>query len=190
MITNRLIGIDPGTEYCGVTLVEYSMDGGVISISPRTINTNHVHLPYADDRVLLHGERYSRLKKLSHAFEKILGSFRPDTIACEAPFYHRLHPTAFAPLVETVFVLRNTSMEFDPGIPFLLYPPRLVKKTSAGDSYANKPAMKKAMQARKDVIDHIDTPIDSLSEHAIDSIAVAMTHLDILRKEHNHATGD
>lgn len=183
MFTSRLVSIDPGTKFCGVCMVEYDDEFNITYLSPRTIDTDKIHSPYADTRGSLHGERYGRLLKLSIAFERILRYFNPEAIACEAPFYHRLHPGAFAPLVETVFTLRNVSMDYDIDVPFLLYAPMMVKRIGAGNNSAKKDEVRAALSKNPQVMSAIDTSLESLSEHAIDAIAVAITHIQTIFKE-------
>lgn len=181
-MTQRLIAIDPGTEYCGITKVEYDEDCEVLSIDPITIRSDKVDLPESKLRAKMHGERYGRLMRLAHAFRNIMLDYNPNVVVCEMPFYHNLHPGAFAPLVECVFILRNVSMDINPEIPFVGYAPMIVKKVFAGKATAKKPDMKDALLSKSAIIKLLPTHPDQLSEHAIDSIAVAMTHLSVTRK--------
>lgn len=178
----RLIAIDPGTEYCGICKTEYDEDCEILSIEALTIRSDKVILPEAKIRAHVHGERYCRLMKLSHAFREIVLEYQPNVIVCEMPFYHNLHPGAFAPLVECVFTLRNVSMDINPEIPFIGYAPMVIKKIFAGRTNAKKPDMKEALLSKPSLIKLLPTHPDQLSEHAIDSIAVAISHLTTARK--------
>lgn len=181
----KLFGIDPGTEFCGVSIFEHVIKGDILSFTPLTINTNKIYLPEAQLREEYHGDRFVRIMKVTTAFKELLAFHNPNAIACESPFFHKLHPTAFAPLVELVFALRNTSMDYNPIIPFFLYPPRLVKRIFTGDSFAKKDQMKLALFSKQDLLSKTTTDLTKLSEHAIDAIGVGYTHIENLKKELN-----
>lgn len=181
----RLIGVDPGTEFCGICVIDHDTEGTIDSLLPLTLNSNKIYLPEANNREIHHGERFVRIMKITTAFKELLLYHNPNAVACEAPFFHQLHPTAFAPLVETVFALRNTVMDFNPQIPFFLYPPRLVKKVFAKDSFANKEQMRAALSNNQELMNKLPCSITSISEHAVDAIGVGYTHVENLKKELN-----
>lgn len=179
----RLISIDPGTEFCGICIIDHDIQGTIHSLTPLTINSNKIYLPEASSRELHHGDRFVRIMKITTAFKELLVHHQPNAIACESPFFHVLHPTAFAPLVEIVFALRNTGMDFNPLIPFFLYPPRLVKKVFAKDSFAKKDQMKTALLNNQELTSKITCPLTQISEHAIDAVGVGYTHIENLKRE-------
>lgn len=177
----KLLAIDPGTEFCGVSLIEHNTEGEIRSMESITLNSNRVRFPKSEEIENLYGDRYGRIYRIAHAFENILLTFNPHCVVCEAPFYHRLHPTAFAPLVELIQCLRDAVIKANIHAPFLMYPPILVKKTLSGNSFADKPAMKKALSEHPVLSKLID--IQKLSEHAIDASAVGYTHLKLIYKD-------
>lgn len=179
----KLIAIDPGSEYCGITKILVDDKYNIQMIEPITIKTNSIELEEADIRSKIHGKRYGRLAKLEYLFEEIVRSFSPNVIVCEMAFYHKLHPTAYGPLVETIFVLRNISMTINPSIPFIGYAPRMIKKMFTGKSNACKEEVREAVISNSELINLISDNIHKLSEHAIDSIAVGVAHLKVLKGE-------
>lgn len=180
----KILGIDPGTTDCGICLLECDSETlDIVSIDSRTILSDKIYLPYEEDLLLSHTERYIKIKKIQRAFKRVLEEFIPHHIACESPFYHRLHPGAYAPLVEILFTLRDACVDFNKLLPFYLYEPTLIKKTMTGKAFADKDMMRFALETNESITTFLKQDVNNLSEHAVDAIAIAYIHLETLRNK-------
>lgn len=170
----RFIGIDPGTNALGVSV--FTDLGGKINLEESftlIIGKNVIHDPRIEDR---YGYKFARLNAFATALLNVFERCRPDHVACESPFYNRFRPNAFAPLVEMLYVILDTVSKLEGGITFSRHDPSTVKKTvgTKGNSGEKNDMTKnvKVMLEREGIMkDWVNT----LDEHAIDSIAVGYT---------------
>ena len=176
----RIMGIDPGLNNTGVAVLDIdAVNNKITSIEAFTL-INDKLLDRTGLEEATHSERLIKLYKLKQALQNVLAYVDPVWIACEAPFYNRFRPTAYAPLVEVVGMLNAASLEYNPNIGFTLFPPLTVKKLVGARSVKNdtvkgKIEVSQAIAMIPEIMDVLKTPLGSMSEHAIDSIAVGYT---------------
>lgn len=183
----RAVGIDPGLNNTGVSVLQIdAYHNRIVGIEAFTLINDRL-LDRTGLEEHTHSDRLIKLYKLKQALRTALGYIDPVWIACEAPFYNRFRPTAYAPLVEVVGMLNAASLEYNPNIGFTLYSPLTVKKTVGAKSIKNdtekgKIEVKQAIAMIPEIMSVLKTPLSTLSEHAVDSIAVGYTwfmHKDI-----------
>lgn len=178
----RLFAIDPGTNFLGLS---------VFFIDPQTFEIKEIisqtivveHIEYDDtDPAQTYGARFIKMLKIKQAYEAYLAQYRPSIIVCEAPFYNRLRPSAFAPLVETLQTLKLSTYALLPQAEFLMVEPTVVKKGIGAHYIADKDAMRQAVLARTDLQALSKRDFATLDEHAIDSVAIGYTYLTWFNK--------
>lgn len=184
MTTDYLVflAIDPGTNDCGISVYYcHPSDLSIIKIESSTIISDKVELEGDIDLLDSHTERYIKVKKVQKAFIRLLQHYQPHMVCCESPFYHKLHPGAYAPLVEIIFSLRDAVANFNKLIPMYLYEPLLIKKTLTGKAFADKNLMRASLSEVKEICETLTLEVSQLSEHAVDATAIGWLHLQSLR---------
>jgi Holliday junction resolvasome RuvABC endonuclease subunit len=177
------MGLDPGSNHCGVAVIEFDYTNlQLYRVTGTTLEAAKIKIPLAQDLVETHGERYVKTFSMGQALKGLLEYYDPQQVCCESPFYHRLHPGAFAPLVESVYALRNAVAAFNPLIPFTTYEPLVIKKIMSGKAFADKDLMRTSLLNNSEITAVLEVPVSQLSEHAIDAIAIAWTHLQLAFK--------
>mgnify|MGYP003537453766 CR=1 FL=1 len=170
MSLSAIVGIDPGTQTLGLSTIWFNPQTMVIDhIDVETVIGSHHH--YKEWVGDYHGERFNKLMGhtdyLSGHFERCL----PIAIACESPFYSRLHPGAFEALLGTVQAIRQSVMNYSMWKPLDTVDPPTVKKAIGAAYNAKKDEVFKAFQI-SELYKLVTNPQD-LSEHAVDATAVA-----------------
>lgn len=177
-----ILAIDPGTRNTGVAIYACDRYNHINRIEAYTIKADKLNGDHLEDIAVSHTERIANIIKVSQAMLVYLREYNPNFICCESPFYNRLRPSAFAPLVELLFALRNISIDYNPLVPFLTYEPLYVKKAISGKAHADKLVVSTAIHNNQEIVDALVNDIHQLSEHALDAIAVGWTHLKRLRE--------
>jgi Holliday junction resolvasome RuvABC endonuclease subunit len=173
-------GIDPGTNSLGVGLLTVHAETlELISGSSRTFTPTLLE----DDLIRTsHNERFEKILNLKAQLERFFDLHRPDVVCSESPFYHRLHPGAYGPLVEVIYAVRLAVVAYSPHVKFLTYEPRVVKLGAGASPNAKKPEMKEKITGNPEIRAAVGPAVDGYDEHSIDALAVGYTHLRLLRK--------
>ncbi len=155
-MTQRVLGVDPGTAVTGYGIVEpangapgHLVECGVIRTNPK-------------------GELWHRLDSLHDGIAQLIETHRPDTLALENIFY--------AKNVRTTIVLGHARgvillAAVQAGIDIVEFPPATVKKTISGMGHAGKSQVGYMVQRLLNLREP-PTPND-----AADGVAVALTFL-------------
>lgn len=178
----RLMAADPGLNNTGVAEIIFNLDTNRIeSIYAETLMNDYL---VQDSGVSLdtHAERTHKLLVMKHGFSGFVEDFDAQAIACEAPFFDRFRPMAYGYLLEVVNNLREAVIDFDPHVTFTEISPLSVKsaigaKAVANDTLKGKELVKAAIQLIPEVMDALQMDFDTLTEHAIDAIAVGYAYL-------------
>jgi hypothetical protein len=107
--------------------------------------------------------------------------YDPVAIVCEAPFYNRFRPAAFAPLAELLQGLRIQTQHYNPWIYFYTIDPSTVKKSIGAGHISGKDEVRDAILKHTELVNSSTIPLCQLDEHAIDSLAVGLTYVGWLR---------
>lgn len=179
----RVVGIDPGTESLGFSVLDLYLSSGEIEvIHSETILAQKILGDYkVEERV--HGSRTARLMALEDRLFIYFEQFEPHAICAESPFLSRF-PMTFAALTECVSYVRRAVCRYDRYKPLELVDPPTAKKAvgmtvKRGITKDDVTAAVKKLPIRyKEGIN-----VDELDEHEIDSIAIAYYQALIFRNQ-------
>jgi crossover junction endodeoxyribonuclease RuvC len=149
-----ILGIDPGTLFMGYGLIEVGgsqvrlLELGVLKLSPQK-------------------DPYERLQLIHRKVAQLIGEFRPNDFAIEAPFFGK-NVQSMLKLGRAQGVAIASAMHS--GIPVTEYSPKKVKLAITGNGNADKVQVWKMIQTIlniKSEVEHYD---------ASDALAVAICH--------------
>ncbi len=167
----KIMAIDPGSNFLGVSIFGLNYDLSINSVYSRTLDVSG--LPESiNSNPDIQSERTSKLLKIENEISRILMYENPLAVICEAPFYNRLRPGAFEPLVQVISVINNSIIRYDSNIPFISIEPSVVKKAVGAGYICGKEEMKEAVFKIQEIIAVLTVDYNRLDEHSIDSIAV------------------
>lgn len=179
----KIIGIDPGTESMGITILEVDIETlDLVSIRSNTYFSSK--LPVLLNVELIHGTRIQKINNIRFNLMRLLQNENPNIVCCESPFINMKRPGAFAALNEVVSTIRNVIIDYDIQLPFLLVEPSNVKRAIGAPGNCDKDTIKKFCKSNIDVSRLMN--IDSLDEHSIDSLCVAYHGYNILKERINY----
>ena len=151
--THRILGIDPGTRFCGWGVIDRRgsaidhVDNGVVVLTP-------------------YGPLHERLGHLLSRLTDIVETYQPNAVAVEGIFQHKNARSALILGHARGVALAVASSH---KLPVYEYAARQVKKALAGTGNANKDQIQRMVSLRMGLN---DTP----QEDAADAIAVAVCH--------------
>lgn len=177
----RVVGLDPGTENLGFSVLDLSLSTGKIAVIHSETLTPQKQLSEYRNEERIHGARTARLMALEDSLFSRFEHFQPHAICTESPFLGRF-PQAFAALTECVSFVRRAVCRFDRYLPLEMVDPPTAKK-AVGMTVKRgitKDDVKEAIK-KLDIILPEDMSLDELDEHQIDSIAVAYYQVLIFR---------
>lgn len=169
--TIRTIGIDPGTMFLGLSVMEINLDDLTIS------NTYAFTLKgekLSNSPILFenYGAKFSRISGMMYQITRVLDIVSPTIVTSESPFFNPTRPAAFEALIEVISQLRNTLFNYDPQIKLQLVDPSSVKNAVGAKGGANKVTIKEALLKLDTIYYRGDVNMDLLDDNSIDSIAV------------------
>lgn len=177
----RVMGIDPGTSTLGISLLSWDLHSNQYSVDfAQTQVARDTTLGYGMYREL-HGGRQARLEQLADRILELFFGLCPHVVVIEAPFQGRF-AQSFAALTECVTMVRYALMHYDNQIPLTQIDPITVKKVAGvvlkgkdRKKASDKGVVRDALASRLDL--RWSVPLDSLDEHAVDAVAVALYYL-------------
>lgn len=167
-----LVGIDPGTRYLGYSRMMIDSGNRILSVDSETIVAER-SVWYDRQMSMVCGDSVARIYSYRSELLQRFTRDRPTLIACESPFFHRLHPGSYGPLVETFAMIREVVWQYDSHLVLAGVPPMVVKKSIGARSNATKEEMTEALiqyPLLKGVLSK--GYIAELDEHSVDAIAV------------------
>lgn len=172
-----LMAIDPGLNNTGIAIFQLDLKPvKIVSIEAWTIQADKL----IDDCGLDDEDFIERLHKrhnLGHALRGILKNYQPSWVVSESPFFDRFRPGSFAILTEVMTTILDTIVATDPGIRFSVVEPLVVKKVLGVAGQKGKEVVRDAMAKQTTLLSVLKTPLETLSEHAIDAIGVGYAFL-------------
>ncbi len=176
--TFNILGIDPGTDTIGFSIIKVTIDDLKI-VSVRSWTEKALRFLDEDSfEVAIHSAKFSRLRIIGDKFLHILNTFNPVVVASEAPFFSRFRPSAYAPLIETVFTLQKVLQSWDSYKPLYMYDPPTVRKSIGAKTKGGKEVVEVAIKQVKELR---MVNFSLLDDHSIDATAVAYCELIKLR---------
>ena len=168
------LSLDPGIAFTGISINDTSE--GFRVVETHIIKNNRSFTP--EEKVIekSQGPRAVKLLAIINKFKSLLEDFNIEMIVIEAPFYNALTPQAYGSLLEVVFGLKY-SVLVPMDLKYRLIEPTLVKKLFTSHGMAKKEMMKQFLISKIATGEiKMDKPVESLTEHEIDSIAIGYVH--------------
>lgn len=168
----RILAIDPGTDTLGISIIDVDLVASSLSLvqaytfqASRWIDDliDHPNWQHLD-------EKYLRLHRHSGHLLGLLDYYQPHWVVHESAFMGRF-PKAYQGLTECILTLSNTVRTFNPTLPLTPISPMEVKVAIGG---MKKEEVKVALSRVKD-LNHLDTFLPYLDEHAVDATAIGYT---------------
>lgn len=166
----RVLGIDPGVETCGISILDL-------------VNLKEIHVLHAEtiitERLLfrykflseLHGDRHLKQRILMEEITRILSEYLPYLVIIEDSYYNPKRPQAYASLKELIALIKHVIFSFSVNIPSFTIESASVKKLmGVPGNCGDKEIMKDAL-IKQDISYESPLSICQLDEHSIDSIA-------------------
>lgn len=178
----RIIALDPGTNNLGLTVMSINiLSMCVVETTTFTVTVkNNLLLPDDEDN---YGLRQAKLNYLVSVVIDAVIKYDAITLVSEGPFYNMRRPGAFAPLVELLQQIKVELYKIRPLVKFVVYEPSTVKQGVGAKGNADKDNVKIALRNVVEKLKFISLDaLDSMDEHSVDSIAVAITHYNNIVK--------
>ncbi len=169
-----MLSLDPGIAFTGISINDISE--GFKVVETHIVKNNRAFTP--EEKVIekSQGPRAVKLLAIINKFKSLLERFNIEMIVIEAPFYNALTPQAYGSLLEVVFGLKY-SVLVPMDLKYRLIEPTLVKKLFTSHGMAKKEMMKQFLISKIATGEiKMDKPVESLTEHEIDSIAIGYVH--------------
>lgn len=178
-----IIGIDPGTETCGVACLKFDLTTfEIVGVEAQTLvgsRLNKSNIWISE----LHGDRASRIFYIQERLEEIFNFIQPLDIVAESPFFSRRRPQAFGALTEIVSAIRYAVMRHDGWKQLLLVDPPSVKIAVGAEVQGGKESVRKAILSIAHLLNYQgEIRIEWLDEHSIDAIAIALWRFYVIRQ--------
>ena len=169
-----VLSLDPGIAFTGISINDTSE--GFRVVETHIVKNNRTFTP--EEKVIekSQGPRAVKLLAIINKFKSLLERFNIEMTVIEAPFYNALTPQAYGSLLEVVFGLKY-SVLVPMDLKYRLIEPTLVKKLFTSHGMAKKEMMKQFLISKIATGEiKMDKPVESLTEHEIDSIAIGYVH--------------
>lgn len=176
--TYSILSVDPGLNRTGVSCYTLNQDNQILCIQSQTLFNERLSNNVITDEEY-YPERVVKLQRLRKAFQELIITTHPCFVVCESPFYNRFRPMAYGALLEVLSMIQLSILDVNVNIPFRTVEPLLVKKTVGAGMMKGKLDVKASISNIPVIMSVLRNNLDTLDEHAIDSIAVGYTFLKI-----------
>lgn len=170
-----LVSIDPGITYMGISVFRLVNDN-ITYIDSYTIRPSSMKT-YVNCNTDMVTQRFISLNKIKNFIETLVREEQPSVVVSEGTFFNPLSPSAYGSLLEIISYVNLGVSEVSNNIHFSVMPPMLVKKNISSEKIKSKASVKEALMMKPSIIDNLVVNIETLDEHAIDSIAVGYSYL-------------
>lgn len=162
-----ILGVDPGTNYCGVAIFE--IDDRTLAIK----NIRPLTLDYTKSRVShIPNILIDRLSRLYNDIVDICKDYDLYWLAIEAGYISKLQPTAYGPLSKCIYTVESAFINVTNTFNITEYSPSIMKAVMGTESN-HKDDMLKAVSQNSELKPYIKDQ----TEHAIDAMAIGYTKL-------------
>ena len=154
-----ILGIDPGSRYCGYGLLEVQ--------GSRIIGAGCDVISLIKEKDLL-----TRLDMLYSAIEGVMDEYKPDVVAVESMFFQKHIRSIFTLGHARGVILLSIARH---KVPMLEYSPREVKKAVVGNGNASK------QQVRLMISRMLKLKAANITDDAYDALGIALCHWHRIR---------
>lgn len=177
----KTIAIDPGSNMCGMAVVELDLATGIIHVTKADTIRAVDLIRNIDKRLIsLAGERYTRNNAYGNYLVKLVNDVKPSLIGIESPFMGKF-AQAYKALTEHVTLLKNAVYRYDPYLQIDDLAPTEVK-AGVGAKGTKKEDIRKALLDRTDIVYHNGLVAEDFDEHTVDAVCVGITQLTQVKK--------
>jgi len=172
----KLLGIDPGTNFCGVSIFTIESLDKIVDVRTELIDISN---PIYTD---LSNDLFYRLHRLEEAIKKLCLTeypFMPIALGIEAGFINRFRPAAYGPLAKSSFIIEHAFKDITGSNLIVEYPPSIIKKRVSRQGLATKSDMLTAVLNNDELSPWL---IGMETEHEIDAIAIGYCLLEDIRE--------
>lgn len=177
-----IIGIDPGINNCGISILKHYTDTGETKVQNYfTIHANALAKKEDKAASKTYGSIFS-LFQLEKAIENVMATYTPDFVVSEDAFYNPRTPNAFVSLKSCINSIKRVLYTHQKTL--FLVAPKLAKAT-VNTGTANKEVVQESIRNLADlkIKDTKELPIDGMSEHEADAIAIGYTFIKAILPE-------
>lgn len=169
----KILSLDPGLTTLGWAISTYDSDTDILSTHKFGKYQAVKNALKDKDNVEKYGQRLISVTLLRSEITRLVDLYKPTHIASEDVFLHIRHINAFAALTMCIFAIKDAAKSRD--LVVYTIPPRAVKKLAAATGEADKLDVQQAIlsDSKISITDNKQNPIDKMSEHEADAIAVA-----------------
>lgn len=185
-----ILSIDPGVNNCGVAVVDYSTCFKVAEV----FNVTNAR-KFTQEEKLVEAKFGARVVKVNNILSQVEGCLlrhpRVNHVTIEAPFYNALTPLAYGSLLEVISAIKYRLL-LPMGLAFSMTEPLVVKKVflsvKINKGTTAKEVMRRFMEQKvKDKIIVVGKPVQEMTEHEIDAIAIAFVKVASILEEKQNA---
>jgi Holliday junction resolvasome RuvABC endonuclease subunit len=171
----RIVGIDPGTDTLGVSVLDLDLaDKSISIVTSQTFHGSKLIRGFQEMEET-YGARFARLHALEQLLVEVFFEERPHSIISESPYFNSRRPQAYGALVEAMSMIARAVYRHCSRMPLLTVDPASNKANlKVSGKSGDKDLMKNAILGRTDLLNPRHVPLDQLDEHSIDSMAVAL----------------
>lgn len=172
----RVIGVDPGSQSFGLSVIDFDL----VKMEIHIVHSETFHAtPLLDTSSTLInlGTRGARHALCRQFVTDRCRFWRPQLVCCESAYMRLRFVTAFQSLVEGIVNVRQAVAEYDDTLEVLLVDPPTAKKAvgapgKGGDKLAILVALRKLQKEKELFFSGVD--LEALDEHARDSCAIGV----------------
>lgn len=172
---NKLISIDPGVNFCGISVIDTSKDTFKV-LETLLVNNNRKLPPEYRNLETTLDSRTAKIVRICDIVRKYLEKYGAEKVVIESPFYNALTPPAFSSLLEVINTVKYLAV-YPKRVSVTMVDPKTVKMMFTTKGNANKELMRETLAdkiSKKEVLMDID--LEGISEHEVDAIAIAYTY--------------
>lgn len=177
--TVSLMAIDPGTNTLGVSRLDFNpMTMEIVQTVGATFQAEKMFHYNEFQESDPNQKRFARLNAHYRNLVDAFQTYEPIRITVESNFMSRRNPSAYGPLVESVYMIRSAIYAYDRFMSLNLIDPISVKKLigaplkKAKGERDVKGGVLMAMRALKDTLRITDVEFNSADEHTLDAMAI------------------
>jgi len=171
----KLIGIDPGTNYIGVSILTIqSKDLTITNIETVALDVSKINNICFVNKNLMY-----RLAVLTELIYNVMKFHNPAAVGMESPFINSLRPASVVPLSQSVQAIEYGIYNFRDSMPVGKYPPSTVKNAVGAKGGADKIEILDALLTIDEL--KLNVNFNRITDHEVDATAIAYALLQDVR---------